>query len=89
MKLENIQKGYAEFYDVINGNEYLGYVSLREFVKYTDFEKDEIHYVDRWVPFLYTGYGVNGYSSVGRETGYAKRKEALEGWREYVLEYWT
>lgn len=74
--LENVQKGYAEVY--FDENDYCGYVHVERFVKWTDFEKDEIHCVNRWVPYLRTGFGFNGYSSVGRETGYATRKEAIE-----------
>ena len=84
--LENIQKGYAEIY--FDENNHCGYVHVEEFVKWTDFEKDKVHYVKRWVPFLYIGVGVNGYSSVGRETGYATREEAIAGLIEEIEEYW-
>ena len=75
--LENIQKGYAEIY--FDENNHCGYVHVEKFVTWTDFEKDEIHYVKRWVPYLQIGIGLNGFSQVGRITGYATRKEAIEG----------
>lgn len=73
--LKNVQKGYAEIY--FDENKYDACVQTEKFVKWTDFEKDAIYYVKRWVPYLYTGSGLNGYSQVGRITGYATRKEAI------------
>lgn len=84
--LENIQKGYAEIY--FDENDYLADVQVDTFVKWTDFEKDEIHYVQRWVPYLYTGFGLNGYSQVGRITGYTTRKEAIEALIKEIEEVW-
>lgn len=84
--LMNIQPRYAEIY--FDENNYLAYVHEDNFVKRTDFEKDEIHYVRRWVPYLYIGSGLNGYSPVGRETGYATRKEAIEGLIKEIEEVW-
>lgn len=84
--LENVQKGYAEIY--FDENKHLAYVQTDKFVKWTDFEKDEIHYVKRWVPYLRVGFGLNGYSQVGRETGYATRKEAIEGLIKEIEEVW-
>ena len=88
MKLQNIQKGYAEFYDVVNNRLSLGVVQQEDFVSHTDFDEDMVYYTKRWVPYVYTGEGsLNGYTQVGRLTGYATRKEALRGWKE-VLEMW-
>lgn len=84
--LENVQKGFADIY--FDENKHLAYVHTEEFVKWTDFEKDEIHYVRRWVPYLYIGSGLNGYSPVGRETGYATREEAIEGLIKEIEEVW-
>ena len=84
--LENIQKGYAEIY--FDENNHGGYVHVEEFVKRTDFEKDEIHYVQRWVPYLYTGFGLNGYTQAGRITGYTTRKEAIEALIKEMEEVW-
>ena len=84
--LENVMKGYAEIY--FDENKYLAYVHTEKFVKWTDFEKDEIHYVKRWVPYLCIGVGTNGYSRVGRITGYATRKEAIEGLTQEIEDYW-
>lgn len=85
-RLMNVMKGYAEIY--FDENNYLAYVHEDSFVKWTDFEKDEIHYVNRWVPYLHIGVGLNGYSPVGRETGYATRKEAIEGLIKEIEEVW-
>lgn len=85
-RLMNVMKGYAEIY--FDENNYLAYVHEDSFVKWTDFEKDEIHYVRRWVPYLHIGVGLNGYSPVGRETGYATRKEAIEGLIKEIEEVW-
>lgn len=84
--LENVQKGYAEIY--FDETKYLAYVHIEKFVKWTDFEKDEIHYVRRWVPYLRVGVGLNGYSQVGRKTGYATRKEAIEGLIKEMEDHW-
>lgn len=84
--LENVQKGYAEIY--FDETKYLAYVHIEKFVKRTDFEKDEIHYVRRWVPYLRIGFGFGGYSQVGRETGYATRKEAIEGLIKEMEDHW-
>lgn len=85
-RLKNVMKGYAEI--DFDENNHLAYVHEDRFVKWTDFEKDEIHYVRRWVPYLYIGAGLNGYSPVGRETGYATRKEAIEGLIKEIEEVW-
>lgn len=58
-------------------------------MKWTDFEKDEIHYVKRWVPYLRVGFGLMRYSKVGRETGYATRKEAIEGLIKEIEGCWS
>lgn len=85
--LEHVEKGYAEIY--FDENDHLAYVHADTFVKWTDFEKDEIHYVKRWVPYLHVGFGLNGYSKVGRETGYVTRKEAIEGLIKEIEGCWS
>ena len=84
-KLRDVQKGYAEvWYDTPEKD--CGVVHTERFVKYTDFEKDEVYEVERWVPMVYTGtrYGLNGLRTIGRVTGYSTRKEALEVLTQYV-----
>lgn len=85
--LENVQKGFADIY--FDENNHLAYVHIEKFVKWTDFEKDEIHYVERWVPYLHVGFGHNGFCQVGRETGYATRKEAIKGLIKEIEEVWS
>lgn len=83
--LHRVQKGYAEvWYDTPEKD--WGVVHTERFVKYTDFEKDEIYEVERWVPMFYTGtrYGLNGLETIGRLTGYRTRKEALDVLTKYV-----
>ena len=86
LRLENIQNGYAEFYDDESGIK--GYVQLEYFVDHTDFEEDVIYEVTRWVPYLYTGFDTyDGHSRVGRKTGYLTRNDALTSLDEYVDDY--
>lgn len=84
-KLRDVQKGYAEVqYDT--PEEDWGVVHTKRFVAYTDFKKNEIHEVERWVPMVYTGtkYGLNGLETIGRLTGYRTRKEALDVITQYI-----
>lgn len=90
LKMENIQKGYAEVYFPDSGKA-AGYVHTEEFVVFTDFENDIIHRTERWVPYAWMGGGSvlealgssPGFSKVGRTTGYSKRKHALRALEEY------
>ena len=50
--LENVQKGYAEFYNPDNAYKEQGYVCKEQVVKYTDFDNDKIVYCDRWFPYV-------------------------------------
>lgn len=84
-KFVKILKGYSEVvYDT--PEEDFGVVRTERFVKYTDFEKDEIYDVKRWIPMIYTGerYCFNGLRRIGRLTGYKTRKEALDVLTKYV-----
>lgn len=84
-ELSNIQKGYAEvvYTNPENNKEFVGEVMTETFVAYTDFEKDEVHTVKRWVAYrdLSRGYG---RIIAGRLTGYSTRKEALAALDEYM-----
>ena len=84
-ELSNIQKGYAEVVYTIpeTNKEFTGEVMTETFVAYTDFEKDEVHTVERWVSYrdLYRGCG---RIIVGRLTGYRTRREALAALDEYM-----
>lgn len=88
MKLSNVQKGYAEFEWVFEDHTYYGYVEIEKFVVKTDFEKDEIIYTSRWVPYM----TVRKYLTrprnrrVGRLTGYKTRQAALAAVKAYIRE---
>lgn len=84
-ELSNIQKGYAEVMYTNPGNdkEFVGEVMTETFVAYTDFEKDEVHTVKRWVAYRDLSRG-RGRIIVGRLTGYRTRKEALAALDEYM-----
>lgn len=79
-KLINVRKGYADVWISLVGDfelrdddyslDGIGYVRTEEFVESSDFENDIVTYRTRWVPYLYT--------KVGRNLGYATRKEAIE-----------
>lgn len=88
MKLSNIQKGYAEFEWVFEDHTYYGYVEIEKFVVKTDFEKDEIVYTSRWVPYMtphkYLTYPRN--RRVGRLTGYKTRQAALAAAKTFIRE---
>ena len=86
MKLSNIKKGYAEFEWEFEGRTYFGYVEVKPFVVKTDFEKDEIIYTARWVPYLVTGKGIiyPPPNHIGRLTGYKTRREALDAAQDYI-----
>lgn len=76
LKLQNAHKGYVE---VCSQNGLgLGYVHTEKFVERTDFEKDEIYEVERWVPYIDLPEKASGFLQVGRLTGYSTRKEAIE-----------
>ena len=83
--LHRVQKGYAEVYYDTPENDW-GVVHTKLFVNYTDFEKDAIYEVERWIPMVYTGtkHGLNGLETIGRLTGYRTRKEALDALTQYV-----
>ena len=102
MKLSNIKKGYAEFEWTFEDHTYYGAVETKSFVVKTDFEKDEIIYTERWVPYLsyskhltfrwvpYLSYSKHltfpRSVRIGRLTGYKTRKEALEAAKAYICE---
>ena len=77
-ELSNICKDYADVW--FEKERVYGYVHTEEFVTKTDFEKDEIYTVDRWVPFV-EEYGCH---RIGRLTGYRTRQEALAYLSRYV-----
>ena len=82
--LHYVEKDYAEVWYDTSGNDW-GIVHTEKFVKYTDFEKDEIYEVERWVPMVYTGRGeLNGLETIGRFTGYQTRKEAINALTRYI-----
>lgn len=85
MKLSNVQKGYAELKWEFEGHTYCGFVQLEKFVVKTDFEKDEIIYTKRWVPYLRVG-GTSYHECIGRTTGYKTRQAALAAVRAYIRE---
>lgn len=79
--LQNVQKGYAEFYNPDNEYDEQGYVCKEQVVKYTDFDNDEVVYCDRWFPYVYRDvflFEPRQYVKVGNWTGYETRKEALQ-----------
>ena len=84
IKLENIQKGYAEV-NLPSGRH--GYVESKKFVKYTDFDKDEIETVYRWVAYIWKREGSSvGYLLCGKLTGYPTRKEAILAVHDFAKE---
>lgn len=100
-KLYNVQKGYAEVWIKLSGkiNESThldgdGVVKLKHFVERTDFEKDEMHYVMRWIAVINdpSGQPLNpwkfgsSFTQVGKLTGYATRKEAIDALVDHVKE---
>lgn len=85
MKLSNIKKGYAEFEWTFEDRTYYGAVETKPFVVKTDFEKDEIVYTTRWVPYLPIG-GTPYNEPVGRKTGYKTCQAALAAVRAYIRE---
>lgn len=88
MKLSNVKKGYAEFEWEFENRMYYGAVQLKKFVVKTDFEKDEIIYTTRWVPYLtYSKHLTFPRSNrVGRQTGYKTRQAALAAAKAYIRE---
>lgn len=79
--LHNAYNGYAEVYY----RNHQGVVEKQKFVKYTDFEKDVIHEVQRWVATVYEREGsLFNWPVVGKKTGYATRKEAVQAIVEHV-----
>ena len=66
-----------------NDKEIVGEVMTETFVAYTDFEKDEVHTVKRWVAYRDLSKG-HGRIIVGCLTGYGTRKEALAALDEYI-----
>lgn len=85
MKLSNVKKGYVEFEWEFESRMYYGEVQLEKFVVKTDFEKDEIIYTKRWVPYLRIG-GTSHHEHVGRKTGYKTRQAALAAVKAYIRE---
>lgn len=87
-ELSNIQKGYAEvvYTNPENDKEFVGEVMTETFVAYTDFEKDEVHTVKRWVAYRDLSRGC-GRIIAGRLTGYGTRKEALAALDEEAKRY--
>ena len=82
-KLKNVKTGYAEVYFDYGW----GYVDTRRYVAHTDFDKDEITYVDRWVPQVYRKplfENVPCFIAIGRLTGYQTRKEAIEALYKFL-----
>lgn len=88
MKLSNIKKGYAEFEWEFEGRTYWGYVEAQKFVVKTDFEKDEIIYTSRWIPYLTHSKRciVPRPKWIGRLTGYKTRQAALAAVKAYIRE---
>lgn len=89
MKLSNIKKGYAEFEWTFEGHTYYGYVESTRFVVKTDFEKDEIIYTKRWVPYLtrQADYPILFHNDqIGHLTGYKTRQAALAAVKAYIRE---
>lgn len=79
--LQNVQKGYAEFYNPDNEYDEQGYVCKEQVVKYTDFDNDKVVYCDRWFPYVYRDvflFEPRQYVKVGNWTGYETRQEALQ-----------
>lgn len=79
--LQNVQKGYAEFYNPDNEYDEQGYVCKERVVKYTDFDNDKVVYCDRWFPYVYRDvflFEPRQYVKVGNWTGYETRQEALQ-----------
>lgn len=82
-KLERVYKGYAEVYFRKDGKfrkddvrvDKAGYVSKFYIVERTDFDNDKTYYKERWLAFE---WNKGNYEQVGRKTGYATRKEAIE-----------
>lgn len=88
-ELSNIQKGYAEavYTNPENDKEFVGEVMTETFVAWTDFEKDEVHTVKRWVAYYNPRGGGYGRIIAGRLTGYRTRKEALAALDEEAKRY--
>lgn len=88
MKLSNVKKGYVEFEWEFENRMYYGAVQLEKFVVKTDFEKDEIIYTTRWVPYLtYSKHLTFPRSNrIGRQTGYKTRQAALAAAKAYIRE---
>ena len=63
--------------------EFVGEVMTETLVAYTDFEKDEVHTVKRWVSYRDLSRGC-GRIIVGRLTGYKTRREALAALDEHT-----
>lgn len=96
--LQNIQKGYAEVFYYPQKDEketFLlnwGYVHIEKIPYKADFEKDIIYYKDRWTIYEYcpgSVIGVIPYQQIGRTTGYATRKEALNAFYDLVCVVWS
>lgn len=66
-----------------SNKEFIGEVMTETFVAYTDFEKDEVHTVKRWVSYRDLSRG-HGRLIVGRLTGYRTRREALAALDEHM-----
>lgn len=92
-KLRNVQPGYAEVLVSLSGKfgiddklDGMGYVATEEFVERSDFENDIVIYRTRWVAYVYTGNGLNGYTHTGRFLGYDQRKKAIKALVSDIME---
>lgn len=82
-KLRNVEAGYTE----VSFDYGWGYVTKKEYVARTDFDKDEITYTHRWKPYVYRNapFGdTSHFLTIGRLTGYRTRKEAIEALRDFL-----
>lgn len=99
-KIADTQNGYAEIWWNKDGkfgvsdDVRIGYVERVNLIDHIDFEKDKIHYRHRWMPYLWSdkvAFGIPQLfptphlSSIGRETGYRTRKEAIQ----ILIDYWV
>lgn len=91
-RLDNVHAGYAEviFHGKDRQEYYVGYVKTEEIPSVTDFEKDEIHTVTRWLAYdrlhWHRGWNIDKAVPTGRVTGYRTRIEAIEALLNYMRE---
>ena len=90
--LKNVHPGYAEvIFHRRDGKEcYVGYVQTDDIPSVTDFEKDGIHTVTRWLAYdrlhWHRDWNIDKAVPTGRVTGYRTRIEAIEALLKYVRE---